>query len=118
MRLSPIVIVRNIYAGRIKVSNIGAKPEHGLGLKRNHESGQSRRVLIRASKAMGEILTVDELAALLKMSKRQIYTMCEKRTRNGSMKDHPLPVLKINGNLRFRKAAIEEWVQLVEGKAA
>jgi hypothetical protein len=34
------------------------------------------------------------------------------------MKDHPLPVLKINGNLRFRKAAIDEWVKLVEGKAA
>jgi predicted DNA-binding transcriptional regulator AlpA len=67
---------------------------------------------------MGEILTIEELAALLKMSKKQIYTLCEKRTRNGSMKDHPLPVLKINGNLRFRKAAIEEWVALLESKAS
>jgi predicted DNA-binding transcriptional regulator AlpA len=67
---------------------------------------------------MGEILTITELAELLKMSTRQIYTMCETRTRNGSMKDHPLPVLKINGNLRFRKTAIDEWVKLVEGKAA
>jgi len=50
---------------------------------------------------MGEILTITELPELLKMSTRQIYTMCETRTRNGSMKDHPLPVLKINGNLRF-----------------
>ena len=65
-----------------------------------------------------EILTIEELAALLKMSKKQIYTMCETRTRTGTMKDHPLPVLKINGNLRFRKAAIDEWVKLVEGKAA
>ena len=59
---------------------------------------------------MGEILTIDELAAYLKMSKRQVYTMCEKRTREGSMKQHPLPVLKINGNLRFRKIDVDEWL--------
>ena len=68
---------------------------------------------------MGEILTVQEVAALLKMSKRQVYTMCETRTRIGSMKDHPLPVLKINGNLRFRKADVDSWLgKLVEGKVA
>jgi excisionase family DNA binding protein len=60
---------------------------------------------------MGEILTVDELAALLKMSKRQIYTMTETRSRTtGAMKDHPLPVLKINGNLRFRKTDVDSWL--------
>jgi predicted DNA-binding transcriptional regulator AlpA len=64
-----------------------------------------------------EILTIEQLAELLQMTKRQIYTMCETRTRNGSMRNHPLPVLKINGNLRFRKAAIDEWVKLVERKA-
>ena len=61
-----------------------------------------------------EILTVDEVAALLKMSKRQIYTMCETRTRTGSMKDHPLPVLKINGNVRFNKEAVNEWLAKLE----
>lgn len=68
---------------------------------------------------MGEILTITELAPMLKMSERQIYTMCETRTRNGAMKDHPLPVLKINGNLRFRKADVDSWLtRLAEGKAA
>jgi predicted DNA-binding transcriptional regulator AlpA len=56
-----------------------------------------------------EILTVDELAALLKMNKKQIYTMCETRTRNGSMKRNPLPVVRINSNLRFDKVAVLEW---------
>jgi excisionase family DNA binding protein len=66
-----------------------------------------------------EILTITELAALLKMSKRQIYTMCETRTRNGAMKNHPLPVLKINGNLRFRKTDVDGWLaRLTEQKAA
>ena len=68
---------------------------------------------------MGEILTVDEIAALLKMSKGQIYEMTKERTRTGSMKDHPLPVLKINGNLRFRKVDIDGWLgRLAERKAA
>ena len=66
-----------------------------------------------------EILTVDELAVLLKMSKKQIYTMCETRTRIGAMKDHPLPVLKINGNLRFLRKNVDEWLaRLLEGNAA
>jgi excisionase family DNA binding protein len=71
------------------------------------------------SKQHGEILTIDELAALLKMTRRQIYTMCETRTRNGAMKDHPLPVLKINGNLRFKRADVDAWLsKLTEQKAA
>jgi predicted DNA-binding transcriptional regulator AlpA len=64
---------------------------------------------------MSEILTVDELATLLKMTKRQIYTLTETRSRtSGSMKTYPLPALKINGNLRFRRASIEEWLLEVE----
>jgi len=63
---------------------------------------------------MGEILTIDELAVMLKMSKRQIYTMTETRTSSGAMKANPLPVLKINGNLRFRRAAIDEWLMRLE----
>ena len=66
-----------------------------------------------------EILTVDELAGLLKMSKKQIYTMCEARTRCGAMKNHPLPVLKINGNVRFLRKDVDSWLAgLLESKAA
>lgn len=68
---------------------------------------------------MNEILTVTEVAALLKMSKGQIYEMTKERTRTGSMKDHPLPVLKINGNLRFRRVDVDSWLaRLAEGKTA
>jgi excisionase family DNA binding protein len=58
-----------------------------------------------------EILTVTELAAMLKMSKTQIYEMTKTRTRTGSMRENPLPVLRINGNLRFRKRDVEEWIE-------
>jgi excisionase family DNA binding protein len=56
---------------------------------------------------MGEILTVSELAALLKMTRRQVYTMMETRTR--AKQEHPLPFVRVNGNLRFDKVAVIEW---------
>jgi hypothetical protein len=35
------------------------------------------------------------------------------------MKNHPLPVPKINGNLRFRKVDVDSWLaKLAEGKVA
>ena len=58
-----------------------------------------------------EILTVAELAALLKMSKGQVYEMTKARTRTGAMKDHPLPVLQINGNVRFVRSDVEAWLE-------
>jgi excisionase family DNA binding protein len=68
---------------------------------------------------MNEILTVTEVAAMLKMSKGQIYEMTKQKTCTGSMKGNPLPVAKINGNLRFRKSDVEAWfARLVDGGAA
>jgi excisionase family DNA binding protein len=58
---------------------------------------------------VGEILTVDELASLLKMTRRQIYSMTETRTR--VKQEHPLPILRVNGNLRFSRTAVEQWLQ-------
>jgi len=58
-----------------------------------------------------EIFTVADLAAMLKMSKSQVYEMTRARTRSGSMRENPLPVLRINSNIRFRKSDIEEWIE-------
>jgi predicted DNA-binding transcriptional regulator AlpA len=55
-----------------------------------------------------EILTLDDVAAMLKMTRSQVYTMT--RARSQERMDVPLPVLRINGNLRFRKSDIEAWV--------
>lgn len=65
---------------------------------------------------MTEILTIDELAALLKMSTRQVYEMTRTRTRTGAMRENPIPVVKINGNVRFRKSDIERWIEKLAGK--
>ena len=58
-----------------------------------------------------ELLTVGELAALLKMSTTQVYEMTRERTRSGAMRDNPIPVMKINGNVRFLKSDIEDWIE-------
>jgi predicted DNA-binding transcriptional regulator AlpA len=57
---------------------------------------------------MTEILTLEELAQFLKMSKGQCYSMTRSRAR--VRMDHPLPCLRLNGNLRFRKSDVERWL--------
>jgi predicted DNA-binding transcriptional regulator AlpA len=65
---------------------------------------------------MNEILTIDELAALLKMTRGQVYTLTRSRSR--ARMDNPIPVLKINGNVRFRRCDIEGWLQRVANEGA
>jgi predicted DNA-binding transcriptional regulator AlpA len=55
-----------------------------------------------------EILTIDDLAALLKMNRRQIYEMTSNRGR--ARHSLPVPLLRINGNLRFRRSDIAKWL--------
>jgi excisionase family DNA binding protein len=60
-----------------------------------------------------EILTVDEVAALLKMSKSQsqVYELARRLTRSGDIREHPLPILRIGSSVRFRRADVEGWVE-------
>jgi predicted DNA-binding transcriptional regulator AlpA len=62
-----------------------------------------------------EILTVAEIAAMLKVSKRHVYELTKKRTQSGDVREHPLPVLRIGSSVRFRKSDVEAWIEkLVE----
>jgi excisionase family DNA binding protein len=68
---------------------------------------------------MSEILTVTELAAHLKVSKRHIHDLTKDRTRSGEARRHHLPVLRIGTSLRFRKNDVEAWLQrLADTQAA
>lgn len=62
---------------------------------------------------MPEILTIQMLADFLHMTVRQIYEMTSKR---GQSAPHPLPVLRVNGNIRFRKSDIETWLATLAGE--
>jgi len=65
---------------------------------------------------MSEILTIDELAAILKMTRSQVYSLT--RARAKARLSHPLPVLRINGNVRFRRSDIERWLERVATEEA
>lgn len=55
-----------------------------------------------------EILTIEDLAAWLKVSKRSIYEMtCE---RGQQRHEIPLPILRLPVGLRFRRSDIEAWL--------
>lgn len=48
---------------------------------------------------------------MLKMSRSKVYDLTARRTRKGDLRQHPLPVLRIDGSLRFRKADVEGWIE-------
>ena len=51
-----------------------------------------------------EILTIEDLAKLLKCKKRAIYSMTRARAK------HPLPVLRLGIAMRFRRTDIDRWL--------
>ena len=70
---------------------------------------------------MNEILTAEEVAALLKISKRQVYELAkdwvgskDKKRRN----DNPIPSVRILTSVRFRKSDIDGWIAGLVKKAA
>ncbi len=67
---------------------------------------------------MAELLTKPELAELLKMTKRQIDTLCESRTRKKQPQSVRLPVIKINGNVRFDRSDVDAWIERLKEDTA
>jgi len=65
-----------------------------------------------------EILTIQELASLLKMSRSQVYDLTRRRAQLRN--EIPLPVLRINSNLRFRKSDVDAWLERLadQGRSA
>jgi predicted DNA-binding transcriptional regulator AlpA len=58
---------------------------------------------------MEKLLTVQDLAEKLQMSRGQIYSLS--RSKYGARNQHQLPKVVINGNLRFREKDIEQWIE-------
>lgn len=63
---------------------------------------------------METLLTADEVATILQLSKAQVYELSKRRTRSGDIRKNPLPVLRINSSVRFRRKDIEEWVEKLQ----
>ncbi len=60
---------------------------------------------------LDEILTLDDVASILKTTPSSIYGMTRERAR--IRHKHPLPVLRLVCGLRFRKSDIEQWLEVV-----
>jgi predicted DNA-binding transcriptional regulator AlpA len=56
-----------------------------------------------------DILTIEQLAALLSMNKRQIYALTSARTR--ARMEKPIPMIRINGNTRFLLSSVQQWLE-------
>jgi predicted DNA-binding transcriptional regulator AlpA len=56
-----------------------------------------------------EIWTIEQLGNYLHLSRSQVYSLTRKRFRSRHEKN-PLPKIVINGNIRFRKQDILDWV--------
>lgn len=61
------------------------------------------------------ILTVDEVAALLRISARSVYELTSKRGRTRTK--HPLPVLRINSTIRFVRQDVQAWIDKMKEAA-
>lgn len=61
----------------------------------------------------GPIMTIGEVALLLKMDRAAVRRLTEERSQRRAK--FPFPVLPINGrNLRFSRAAVEEWIKKID----
>jgi predicted DNA-binding transcriptional regulator AlpA len=63
-----------------------------------------------------ELLTVSEVAAMLKLSKRTICELMTERTRSGDLRKNPLPTIRIGRSVRFRKSDVEAWIEKLARK--
>jgi excisionase family DNA binding protein len=52
---------------------------------------------------MSEILTAEEVATMLKISKRQVYELAKQT-------DNPIPAVRIRTSVRFRRSDVDGWV--------
>jgi excisionase family DNA binding protein len=60
-----------------------------------------------------ELLTPDELADWLHLSRRSVYELCS--VRGQQRQKTPLPFLKIAGKLRFSREAVQQWLLRLQG---
>jgi excisionase family DNA binding protein len=72
--------------------------------------------IIQAAPADNDIMTVAEVAELLKCKKSSIYNLT--RSRGRARFDNPIPVLRLPMGLRFRRSSVLTWLSSQERNAA
>jgi excisionase family DNA binding protein len=68
--------------------------------------------ILQAPPAENDILTVAEVAELLKCKKSSIYNLTRHRGR--ARYNNPIPVLRLPMGLRFRRSSVLAWLKSLE----
>ena len=61
---------------------------------------------------MDEILSMDEAAARLKLTRSQLYEMTRSRAR--ARQAVPIPFIRLGKTRRFRASALQSWLEQLE----
>jgi len=59
-----------------------------------------------------ELLTVADLAAILKCKESSVYNLTRRRGR--ARYDNPVPVLRLPCGLRFKRSSVKAWLDSME----
>ena len=79
---------------------------------REHTPLEMRSAAAQSDAATDEIMTVADVAALLKCKSSAIYNMTRRRGR--LRYDHPIPVLRLPCGLRFKRSSVLAWLDSQE----
>lgn len=60
-----------------------------------------------------EILTVAEVAKMLRVSIWHVYELTQPRLKSGDIRESPLPCIRLGKAVRFNKHDVEEWIKTV-----
>ncbi len=58
------------------------------------------------------VISISEAAALLGLTKQQLYEIC--RTRSRVRQARPIPYVRLGKRLAFRKESLERWIAELE----
>jgi len=61
---------------------------------------------------MEPLLSMDEAAELLSLTKEQLYEIC--RTRSRCRQSVPIPMVRIGKRKMFRASSLNTWIQQIE----
>jgi excisionase family DNA binding protein len=61
---------------------------------------------------MEPLLSIDEAAALLKLTRQQMYELTRNRSR--MRQAVPLPIVRIGKRKMFRASSLNDWIQKLE----
>ena len=61
---------------------------------------------------MEPLLSIDEAAVLLRLTRPQLYELTRARSR--ARQAHPIPMCRLGKRIAFRRESLEQWITALE----